>query len=44
MPMCILIKYSKNNSKTTSTSWNYYKDEPNDAPADNYNANPNLNS
>ena len=29
MPMCNLIEYSKNYSKTTGSLWNYYKDEPN---------------
>ena len=26
--------------KTTRSLWNYYRDEPNDFPANNYNANP----
>ena len=26
MPMCNLIEYSKNYSKTSGTWWNYYKD------------------
>ena len=29
MPMCNLIEYSKNYSKTTGSLWNYYRDEPN---------------
>ena len=29
MPMYNLIEYSKNYSKTSGTSWNYYRDEPN---------------
>ena len=44
MPMCSLIEYSKNYGKTTSSLWNYYRDEPNDFPANNYNANPITNS
>ena len=44
MPMYNLLEYSKNYRKTTGSSWNYYRDEPNDFPADNYNANPIKNS
>ena len=44
MPMYSLIEYSKNYGKTTSSLWNYYRDEPNDFPANNYNANPITNS
>ena len=29
MPICNLLKYSKNYSKTTGSLWNYYRDEPN---------------
>ena len=29
MPLYNVIKYSKNYSKTTGRSWNYYRDEPN---------------
>ena len=39
MPMYNLVEYSKNYRKTTGSLWNYYKDESNDFPADNYNAN-----
>ena len=28
MPMYCLLEYSKNYSKTTGSSWNYYRDEP----------------
>ena len=41
MPMCNLIKYSKNYRKSTGSLWNY---EPNNPLADNYNANPIANS
>ena len=41
MPMCNLIKYSKNHRKSTGSLWNY---EPNNPLADNYNANPIANS
>ena len=44
MPMCHLLEYSKNYKKATGSLWNYYRDEPNDFPADNYNANPITNS
>ena len=27
MPMCNLLEYSKNYSKTTGSLWNYYRDE-----------------
>ena len=40
MPMCNLNKYSKNYRKTTGSLWNYYRDQPIDIPANNYNANP----
>ena len=29
MPMCNLLKYSKNYRKLTGNLWNYYRDEPN---------------
>ena len=35
-----LLEYSKNYRKITGTLWNYYRDKPNDFPANNYNANP----
>ena len=38
LPMYNLIEYSKNYRKTTGSLWNYYRDESNDPPADNYNA------
>ena len=44
MPMYNLIEYSKNYRKRTGSLWNYYSDEPNDFPANNYNANPITNS
>ena len=28
MPMYNLLEYSKNQRKTTGSSWNYYRDEP----------------
>ena len=44
MPMHNLLEYIKNYRKTTWSLWNYYRDEPNDFPANNYNANPVTNS
>ena len=44
MPMYNLLECSKNYTKTTGSLWNYYRDEPNDFPANNYNANPITNS
>ena len=44
MPIYNLLKYSKNYSKTTGHLWNYYKDEPNNPPHSNYNADPITNS
>ena len=44
MPMYNLLEYSKNYSKTTGSLWNYYKDEPNNPPRNNYNADPITNS
>ena len=40
MPMCSLLEYSENCRKITGSLWNYYRDEPNDFPVNNYNANP----
>ena len=39
-----LLKYIKNYRNTTGSVRNYYRDEPNDFPANNYNANPITNS
>ena len=36
--MYTLIEYSKNYRKTTGNLWNYYRDETNNPPNDNYNA------
>ena len=45
MPMYNLLEYSKNsNRKTTGSFWNYYRDEPNNPPANNYNADAIANS
>ena len=44
MPMYNLLEYSKSYSKTTWSLWNYYKDEPNNPPPNNYNADPITNS
>ena len=44
MPMYNLLEYSKNYRKTTGSLWNYYRDEPNNPPTDNYNADPVTNS
>ena len=44
MPMYNLIKHSKNQRKTTGSLWNYYRDEPNDFVANNYNTHPIINS
>ena len=44
MPMYNLLEYSKNYRKTTASFWNYYRDEPNNFPTDNYNADPITNS
>ena len=44
MPMYNLLEYSKNYRKTTDSFWNYYRDEPNNPPAVNYNADPITNS
>ena len=44
MPMYNLIEYSKNYRKATGSLWNYYRDEPNNPPNNNYNADPITNS
>ena len=44
MPMYNLFEYSKNSRKTKGSLWNYYRDEPNNPPTDNYNADPITNS
>ena len=37
MPMYNMLEYSKYYSKTTDSFWNYYRDEPNNPPFNNYN-------
>ena len=44
MPVYNLLEYSKNYRKTTGSLWNYYRDEPNNPPDNNYNADPITNS
>ena len=44
MPMYKLLEYSENYRKTTGTLWHYYRDEPNNPPATDYNADPITNS
>ena len=44
IPAYGLLEYSKNYSKTSGSLRNYYRDEPNNPPADNYNADPIVNS
>ena len=44
MPVYNLLEYSKNYKKTKGSLWNYYRDEPNAFPANNYNANHIANS
>ena len=44
MPMYNLLEYSKTYSKITGSLWNYYKDEANNPPLNNYNADPITNS
>ena len=44
MPMYNLLESSNNYSKATGSLWNYYKDEPNNPPRNNYNADPITNS
>ena len=38
MPVQKLLEHSKNYRKTTSSFQNYYRDEPNNLPTNNYNA------
>ena len=40
MPAYGLLEYSNHYSRTSGSLWNYYRDEPNNPPADNYNADP----
>ena len=44
MPMYNLLDYSKNYRKMTGSLWNYYRDELNNPPLNNYNADPIANS
>ena len=44
MPMYNLLEYSKNYRKTTGSFWNCYRDELNNPPSNNYNADPITNS
>ena len=44
IPMYNLLEYSKNYRKTTGSLWNYYRDEPNNPLATNYNADPITNT
>ena len=44
MPMYNLTEYGKNYRKTTGSLWNYYRDEPNNPPANDYNTDPIKNS
>ena len=44
MPMYNLLEYSKNYSETPGSLWNYYRDEPNNPPANNHDADPITNS
>ena len=44
MPMYNLLEYLKNYRKTTGSLWNYYRDEPNNPLATNYNADPITNT
>ena len=39
-----MLEYSKNYRKTTGSLWNYYRDEPNNPPVYDYNADPITNS
>ena len=43
-PIYNLLEYSKNYRKTAGSLWSYYRDEPNNPPATNYNANSIKNS
>ena len=40
----VMLEYSKNYRKTAGSLYNYYRDEPNNFPANNYNPNPITNS
>ena len=42
MPMCNLLEYSKNYSKTSGSLWNYYRDELTDETNDNNGRNKNV--
>ena len=44
MLMYNLLEYSKNYRKATGILWNYYRDEPNNPPDNNYHADPITNS
>ena len=44
MPLYNLLQYSKSYRKTASSLWNYYRDEPNNPPANHYDADPITNS
>ena len=44
MPMYNLVEYSENYRKTTSSLCNYYRNEPDIHPTNNYNADPITNS
>ena len=44
MPMCNLFEYCKNYRKTTGSFLNYYRDQPNNPPTINCNAEPITNS
>ena len=44
MPIHNLLGYSKNYRKTIGSLWNYYRDEPDNTPATDYNADPITNS
>ena len=39
-----MLEYSKNYRKATGILWNYYRDEPNNPPDNNYHADPITNS
>ena len=44
MSMYNLLEYSKSCRKTTESLWDYYRDEPNNLPAADYNTDPKTNS
>ena len=44
IPMYHLIEYTKNYRKTAGSLWNYYRDVPNNPPADNCDGDPITNS